>query len=122
MVPNANKAQNSNGFLKFMKMRHEATVIIIIEIFSQNFLWIVTIVMNIEITMPIIGASKIKSSVRLIPPLSDQFMLLKPECAIAAPAKPPIKVWEDEEGMPYHHVRRFQQIAAITPASTTTRS
>ena len=45
----------------------------------------------------------------------DQFILSNPACAIAAPAKPPIKVWDEEDGIPYHHVRRFQQIAAIIP-------
>ena len=62
-----------------------------------------------------IGASKIKISVKLIPPLSDQLMLPKPECAIAAPANPPISVCDEEDGIPYHHVNRFQQIAAILP-------
>jgi len=36
-------------------------------------------------------------------------------CAIAAPAKPPIKVCEEEEGIPYHQVSKFQKIAAIKP-------
>ena len=43
----------------------------------------------------------------------------KNACAIAAPAKPPLKVWEEEEGMPYHQVSRFQKIAAIKPANIT---
>jgi hypothetical protein len=34
---------------------------------------------------------------------------------MAAPAKPPIRVCEDEEGIPYHHVIRFQVMAAIKP-------
>lgn len=34
---------------------------------------------------------------------------------MAAPANPPISVCEDEEGIPSHHVRMFQDIAAISP-------
>lgn len=36
---------------------------------------------------------------------------------MAAPANPPISVCEDEDGMPFHHVTRFQVMAAITPAN-----
>ena len=35
---------------------------------------------------------------------------------IAAPAKPPISVWEEEDGIPFHQVIRFHEIAAIMPA------
>ena len=35
--------------------------------------------------------------------------------AIAAPAKPPISVCEEEDGIPSHHVARFQIMAAIIP-------
>ena len=35
---------------------------------------------------------------------------------MAAPAKPPISVCEEEEGIPFHQVNRFQAMAAITPA------
>ena len=35
----------------------------------------------------------------------------------AAPAKPPIRVCEEEDGIPFHQVTRFQVIAAITPAN-----
>jgi len=38
---------------------------------------------------------------------------------MAAPAKPPISVWEEEEGIPSHHVARFQIIAAIIPEKMT---
>ena len=41
--------------------------------------------------------------------------------AMAAPAKPPIKVWDELEGIPCHHVIKFQIIAAITPDSITTK-
>ena len=40
-------------------------------------------------------------------------------CAIAAPANPPISVWEEEDGIPYHHVSRFQKIAANKPEKIT---
>ena len=40
-------------------------------------------------------------------------------CAIAAPAKPPISVCEEEEGIPYHQVSRFQEIAASKPENIT---
>ena len=36
---------------------------------------------------------------------------------MAAPANPPISVCEDEDGIPFHHVTRFQVMAAITPAN-----
>ena len=42
-------------------------------------------------------------------------------CIKAAPAKPPINVCEDEEGIPYHHVSKFQKMAAIKPASITSK-
>lgn len=42
-------------------------------------------------------------------------MLLKPAAAIAAPAKPPISVCEEEEGRPNHQVNKFHIIEAINP-------
>jgi len=38
---------------------------------------------------------------------------------MAAPANPPIKVWEEEEGMPSHQVARFQMMAATMPEKIT---
>ena len=35
---------------------------------------------------------------------------------MAAPANPPIRVCEEEDGIPFHQVTRFQVIAAIIPA------
>src|SRR5215831_20951933 len=122
MTPKARSPQRSKGFLNGIKKIHIERVATIIRIFNQNFCWIVTIVIKMEMIIPISGASKIKSIVRLIPPFRDQLILLKPECAIAAPAKPPIKVCDDEDGIPYHHVSKFQEIAAIIPANTTIRS
>src|SRR6185437_639588 len=42
-----------------------------------------------------------------------------PACASAAPMKPPSRVCEELEGIPNHHVSRFQQMAAISPAKIT---
>ncbi len=39
-----------------------------------------------------------------------------PKAAIKAPAKPPIKVCEEEDGIPSHQVSRFQAIAESNPA------
>ena len=36
---------------------------------------------------------------------------------MSATANPPISVCEDEDGIPFHHVTRFQVMAAITPAN-----
>src|SRR5688572_7072619 len=67
--------------------------------------------------IPTIGASKIKLAVfKITAPL----IVLNPPCAIAAPAKPPIRVCEDDEGMPNHQVSRFHEIAAINPEKITT--
>ena len=41
-----------------------------------------------------------------------------PAALTTAPAKEPIKAWEEEEGMPYHQVMRFQAIAAMRAAVT----
>jgi hypothetical protein len=40
---------------------------------------------------------------------------------MAAPANPPIRVCEEEDGIPYHHVNKFQKIAAIKPARITSK-
>ena len=34
---------------------------------------------------------------------------------IAAPANPPISVWEEDDGIPSYHVARFQIMAATIP-------
>ena len=39
--------------------------------------------------------------------------------ASAAPQRPPMRAWDDDEGMPRHHVTRFQAIApSSAPAQT----
>ena len=41
--------------------------------------------------------------------------------ASAAPTRPPIRAWEDDEGRPKYQVIRFQMIAPSRPAMTITR-
>ena len=67
--------------------------------------------------IPTTGARKIKLAVFKITAL---LMVLNPPWAIAAPANPPINVWDDDEGIPNHQVSRFQEIAAINPEKITT--
>ena len=67
-----------------------------------------------DITIPINGARNIKAAIfRITAPC----MALKPFAIIADPAKPPIKVCEEEDGMPCHHVNKFQIMAPIIPAN-----
>src|SRR3954451_22321274 len=44
---------------------------------------------------------------------------LVPAAAIVAPTTPPISACEDDDGSPNHHVARFQEIAPMSPPSTT---
>ena len=39
-----------------------------------------------------------------------------PALTTAAPAKPPMRAWEDDDGRPHHQVRRFQTIAPTSAA------
>ena len=41
--------------------------------------------------------------------------------AIAAPTRPPMRACEDDDGRPKYQVMRFQAIAPMSPAITTTR-
>ena len=59
---------------------------------------------------------KIKEAVFMI---TDELTASKPAQATAAPANPPISVCDEEDGIPNHHVNRFQIIAAIRPAKIT---
>ena len=87
----------------------------------------VTILMKMEIIIPIIGAKKMKSTVLMMVSFSTTFdqEMVRPlvimAWAMAAPANPPIRVWEEDDGIPYHQVSRFQNIAAINPARITLR-
>jgi len=44
-----------------------------------------------------------------------ELMASHPHAIIAAPAKPPMRVCEEDDGSPHHHVNRFQVIAAHIP-------
>ena len=96
--------------------------------------------MKYDIIIPINGAKTINRIMIKTPEGNNspslasfiQFTILKPACsgsvtslkpcAIAAPAKPPINVCDDDDGIPFHHVNKFQIIAAITPARITIKS
>ena len=67
--------------------------------------------------IPTRGAKNIKEAVLITG--AELIAENVPACAIAAPAKPPISVCDDDEGMPDHHVNKFQIIAAINPEKTT---
>src|ERR1044072_2671343 len=43
---------------------------------------------------------------------------LAPDCAIAAPTRPPMSACDELDGRPSHQVRRFHAIAAKSAAST----
>ena len=66
--------------------------------------------------MPIIGDSTMNRIV-LIQPAG--MTAENPARATAAPAYPPSSAWEELEGMPYHHVTRFQVMAPSRPARMT---
>jgi len=83
-------------------------------------------VMNMLMSMPTSGARKMKSRVLVILSLSTTSLKVKlsvvaKACAMAAPAKPPMRVCELEDGMPYHQVSRFQMMAAMRPLRITGR-
>jgi len=63
-----------------------------------------------------IGARKINPAVKM---MGSGLIDFKPPNAKAAPAKAPINVWEEDEGIPNHQVSRFQKIAASNPAKIT---
>ena len=65
-------------------------------------------------TMPIKGARKMKAAIFKI---ILSWIASNPFAMMAAPANPPIRVCEEEEGMPFHQITKFQVIAAIIPAS-----
>ena len=66
--------------------------------------------------IPKTGAININPAIRNI---GVEFTELNPACAMAAPAKPPISVCEEEEGIPNHQVNKFQIMAATSPEKTT---
>ena len=91
----------------------------------QIFRMMVTSVIKTDITIPMMGAKKINKMVLIMVSASTIFAqekwipLIESAWAMAAPANPPIKVWEEEEGIPYHQVSKFQKIAASKPENIT---
>ena len=85
----------------------------------------VTSVINTDITIPIMGAKKINSTVIKMVWLStildhgNAIPFSSSACAMAAPANPPINVCDEDDGIPYHQVSRFQKIAASSPEKIT---
>ena len=68
---------------------------------------------------PKIGATTIKP---IILSITGELITAKlPAAATAAPVKPPISVCDELEGIPYHHVIKFQIIAAINPDMITSK-
>ena len=98
------------------------------SILYQKFLAIVTTVIKYEIIPPIIGARKIKNTTvkisfpAITPNPSQSDPLAMATCVTAAPANPPIKVCEEDYGIPSHQVRRFHAVAANKPARITHKS
>ena len=71
-----------------------------------------------ERTKPSNGAMNIKAIIFITPGAITE---LNPELVIAAPIRPPTRVWEELEGKPHHHVSKFQIIAATVAAAITLR-
>ena len=69
-----------------------------------------------DMIIPINGASTIKDAILII---TAPCMEANPLCIMAAPAKPPIRVCEEEEGIPDHQVAKFQIMAATMPEKIT---
>jgi len=82
-------------------------------------------VISEDIIIPMSGANTIKEAILIITSyLMDSNPLVVYPLAIkvliiAAPANPPIRVWEEDDGIPNHHVARFHIIAAIIPEKIT---
>ena len=66
--------------------------------------------------MPIIGARRRNENVLIT---GSELIAENPQNEIASPAKDPINAWEEEDGIPYHQVKRFQKIADNKPAKIT---
>ena len=73
-------------------------------------------IINEPIKKPSKGERKIKNSV-LISPLEIKDVV--PAFANAAPIRPPMSAWDDEEGMPKYHVKKFHVMAANKAPNTT---
>src|SRR3982750_3724287 len=70
-------------------------------------------------TIPTIGAMIMKLAVCRMLGLLLMLIAPNPPLAIAAPARPPINVCDEEEGMPNHQVNKFQMMDPISPERTT---
>ena len=63
----------------------------------------------------------------ILPIVNENYLISYQRCCrnnticLLYTSKPPINVCDEDEGMPYHHVSRFQNIAAISPARMTVR-
>ena len=79
----------------------------------------VTIAIKKAMNPPMKGAKKMNKITLII---SAEAITPNPACATAAPANPPIKVCEELEGIPSHHVNKFQKVAANNPAKITHKS
>ncbi len=66
--------------------------------------------------MPIVGDSTIAEAVLSTP---DQTIPSSPARITPAPISPPTSAWLDEDGMPFHHVTTFQNIAPISAPKIT---
>ncbi len=47
-----------------------------------------------------------------------KFTALGPAWAQPAPMSPPMRAWDEDEGMPNHQVKKFQKMAPTRAAST----
>jgi hypothetical protein len=66
-----------------------------------------------DIIIPANGATTMNMAVAMMIP---ELIAPQPNAARKAPENPPINVCEDEDGIPYHHVIRFQVTALSNPA------
>ncbi len=66
-------------------------------------------------SMPTIGEMKMNATVLRMPAGINAQL---PPLATAAPTRPPISACDDDDGMPYHQVRMFQEIAPVSAPST----
>jgi hypothetical protein len=80
-------------------------------------MYMIRMVSKVEMIMPISGARRIKAAITAI--LLAWTAANVPALMMAAPANPPIKVCDEEEGIPNHQVARFHTMAAINPEKIT---
>jgi len=71
-----------------------------------------------DITIPSTGAIIMNATIFRTPDITTDPI---PALAIAAPTKPPTRVWEELDGRPHHQVNRFQMMALIKADPMTVR-